>query len=143
VAEQHRPSGSAVRLLPLVGRTARYTGVGAICAVVNNVVMILGGCAGGHYVPLSFLSFGIVTPLAYFLQSRFTFKTRPSLQDFFRFASAAAAAFPLYFVVMTTLCAGFGLAVALAAPIATITLFLWNYTSAHWAMRDRIRLRQQ
>lgn len=126
-----------------VAQAARYTGVGAICAVANNAVMILGGCAGAHYVPLSLLSFVIVTPLGYLLHSWFTFKVKLSLYDFLRFAAGLAAAFPLYFVVMTTLCSGFGLIVAVAAPLATIALYIWNYTWARWAMRGTVRLREK
>jgi putative flippase GtrA len=140
VAEQHRDPGSAVKPHSIAERTMRYTVIGAICAVANNAVMILGGWAGGHYVPLSLLSFGIVTPFGYFLHARFTFKARLTLRDFFRFASGVVAGFPLYFLVMATLCSGLKLPVAIAAPITTITLYIWNYASAHWALRRRFPL---
>lgn len=140
MAKQHRHPGSAVRAHPVAGRTARYTMVGAICALVYNAVMILGDLAGGHYVPMTVLSFGTVTPLGYLLHSRFTFRERLSLRGFLRFASGVAAGFPLSLLSMAILCAGLGLPVVIAAPIATITLLLWNYASAHWAILDRWRL---
>jgi len=141
VAEQHRDPGSAVKPRSVAGRTARYTVIGAICAVAHNAVMILGGWAGGHYIPLSLLSFGCVTPLGYVLHARFTFKTPLSLYNFFRFASGVAAGFPLYFVIMATLCSGLDMAVVFAAPVTTVTLYLWNYASAHWALRNRLPVR--
>lgn len=119
-------------------RVSRYTVVGAICAAAHNTVMILGGWAGGHYVPLSFLSFGMVTPLGYLLHARFTFKARVSWRNFFRFTSGLAAGFPLYFMAMGILCSGLDLAVAFAAPVTTITLYVWNYALTHWALRDRL-----
>jgi putative flippase GtrA len=140
VAKQHRHPSSAVRAHPVAGRTARYTIVGAICALAHNAVMILGDLAGGHYVPMTVLSFGIVTPLGYLLHSRFTFRERLSLRGFLRFASGVAAGFPLSLLSMAILCTGLGLPVVIAAPIATITLFLWNYASVHWAILDHWRL---
>jgi putative flippase GtrA len=140
VAKQHRYPGSAVRAHPVAGRTARYTIVGAICAAAHNAVMILGDLAGGHYVPMTVLSFGVVTPLGYLLHSSFTFRERPTLRGFLRFTSGIAAGFLLCFLSMTILCTGLGLPVVIAAPITTITLFLWNYASAHWAILDHWRL---
>jgi len=140
VAKQHRHPGSAVRAHPVAGRTARYTIVGAICALAYNAVMILGDLAGEHYVPMTILSFGIVTPLGYLIHSNFTFREQLSLRGFLRFASGAAAGFPLSLLSMAILCTGLGLPVVIAAPIATIILFLWNYASAHWAILDRWRL---
>lgn len=138
--EQYCNSGSSVKPLSVVKRTARYTAVGAICAVAHNIVMILGGLAGGHYIPLSFVSFGLVTPLGYLLHSFFTFQARPSSRNFLRFASGVAAGLPLYFIVMATLCSGVGLAIAWSAPITTAALYLWNYAAAHWALRRRLPL---
>ncbi|MDR3530342.1 MAG: GtrA family protein [Rhodopila sp.] len=114
--------------------------VGAICAVAHNVVMILGDWGGGHYVPVSVLSFGVVTPLGYLLHAKFTFMERLSLAGLLRFTSGVAAGFPLSLLVMATLCTGLGMPVLFAAPIATITLFLWNYASAHWAILGRWKL---
>jgi putative flippase GtrA len=114
--------------------------VGAICAVANNAVMILGNLAGVHYVPMTVLSFVLVTPLGYLLHSRFTFRQRRSLRGFGGFASGVATGFPISLLSMAILCTGFGLPVVLAAPIATILLFLWNYASAHWAILGRWRL---
>jgi len=133
-------SSDARQSVHFAGRTLRYTIVGAVCAATNNAVMILGDLAGGHYVPMSFLSFDIVTPLGYLLHAKFTFRQRLSLRDFLRFASGAAAGFPLYFLALAVLCTGLGLSVIIAVPITTIMLFLWNYASAHWAIRGRWRL---
>jgi putative flippase GtrA len=126
-----------VKQYPVAERTARYTVVGAICAATHNAVMILGDLAGGHYVPMTFLSFGIVTPLGYLLHSGFTFKTQLSVGGFLRFALGVAAGFPLSLLTMAILCTGLGLPVVIAAPVATITLYLWNYASAHTAIIGR------
>lgn len=122
-------------------RTTRYTAIGAICAVTHNALMILGYWAGVSYVPMSLLSFLIVTPLGYSLHACFTFEASFSMYDLYRFSAGVAAGFPLYFIVMAILCSGIGLSIVLASPITTIILYLWNYASAHWAMRNRLGLR--
>jgi hypothetical protein len=42
---------------------------------------------------------------------------------------------------MAILCTGLGIPVIIAAPTATIVLFLWNYASAHWAILGTLRFR--
>jgi putative flippase GtrA len=129
-----------VKQLPFVGRTARYALIAAICAAASNAVIILGDVAGGHYVPVIIFAFAVVTPLGYFLHSSFTFGERRSWVGLLRFVSAGALAFPLSLLTMAILCTGLGLRVAIAAPIATVLLFVWNYASAHWAIVGRLHL---
>ena len=122
-------------------RPARYVVVGAICAAMHNVIMIGGDWLGVHYLPMSFVSFAVVTPVAYFLHSDFTFRGRLSFRNFLRFTAGVATGFPLSLLVMAILCSGLGLPVVIAAPIATAVLFVWNYASAHWAILGRLRFR--
>jgi putative flippase GtrA len=123
----------------IAARTARYVMTGVLCAVANNAVMILGDAAGGHYVPMTVLSFALVTPLAYLLHAGFTFKEPLSWRAFLRFAAGVATGLPLSFLTMAVFCTGFGVPVIIAAPLATLTLVLWNYASAHWAIVGRQR----
>ena len=132
---------SAMTVHSTVKRTTRYTVVGAICAATYNAIMIFGSAAGGDYVSLSVLSYLVLTPIGYLLHARFTFGTRRSWQDFARFASCSAASFPIYFVVMAGLCSGLHLSVPIAAPVTTVAMYLWNYTSSHWALRSPLPLR--
>ena len=127
----------------MASRTTRYTVMGAICAATHNTLMILGGWAGLSYVPMSLLSFLVVTPLGYSLHARFTFGASFSMYDFCRFSGGVAAGFPLYFVVMAFLCSGIRLNIVLASPMTTIVLYVWNYASARWAMRGRLDVRSK
>lgn len=122
-------------------RPARYVVVGAICAAMHNFIMIGGDWLGAHYLPMSFVSFALVTPVGYWLHSDFTFGGKLSFRNFLRFAAGVAAGFPLSLLVMAILCTGLGLPVIIAAPVATAVLFVWNYASAHWAILGRLRLR--
>ena len=129
----------APRLHPLIGRTARYTLIGGLCALANNAVMILGDLAGGHYVPMTLLAFLTVTPLGYVLHANFTFREPRSFTGLLRFASGGLLGLALALFIMAVLCTGLGLPVVIAAPIATILLILWNYAAAHWAIIGRLR----
>lgn len=126
--------------LSLLQRTGCYGLVGAICAVANNAIMILGDFAGLHYALMLVLSFMIVVPLGYLLQSAFTFRVPASLNSFLRFTSVVVLGFPLALLTMAVLCSGFGLRAAIAAPGATVALVIWNYASAYWAIAGRTRL---
>ena len=122
-------------------KPARYVVVGGVCAVAHNAIMIGGDWLGVNYVTMSFVSFLLVTPLGYLLHSAFTFAARMSWVGLLRFASGIAAGFPISLLSMVVLCTGLGLPVWIAAPIATLILFIWNYASAHWAILGRLRLR--
>jgi putative flippase GtrA len=118
----------------IAARSARYFSVGAFCALTHNAVMILGDLAGAHYGPMTLVSFAITTLLGYCLHAAVTFRERLSWRAFARFAAGVATGYPISFVVMAILCSGLGLPVVIAAPVATIALFLWNYACAHWAI---------
>lgn len=119
-----------------IGRTTRYTLVGAACAVTYNVIMIAGSRSGADYISLTVLAYLVMTPMAYALHTRFTFAIRRSWQDFTRFAAGVAASIPINFIMIATLCSGLHLSVAVAAPVTTVVMFLWNYASTHWALRS-------
>jgi putative flippase GtrA len=120
--------------------TTRYTLVGAASAALNNLIMILGNSAGHDFVTLAFLAFLVVTPLAYLMHARFTFAVGKSLRDFARFAAGVATGFPMSLLVMAVLCSGLRLPMSVAAPTATVTLYVWNYGLAYWALRRRLPL---
>ncbi|HJQ16810.1 MAG TPA: GtrA family protein [Allosphingosinicella sp.] len=122
-------------------RPTRYVIVGGVCAIVHNSIMILGDIVGIHYLLMNFVSFSVVTPAGYLLHSGFTFGTQHSWPGFMRFASGVAVGFPISLLTMALLCTGFEVPVVIAAPVATIVLFLWNYASAHWAILGRFRFR--
>lgn len=124
----------------LLDRVRRYTTVGAVCAIVHNIVMIGSDLAGIHYFPATLISVAVVTPLGYFLHCRFTFRKGRSLTDFLRFAGGIAVGYPLSLALMALFVSSFGWPVAVAAPLATIILFLFNYLWAHWAILRTLRL---
>jgi putative flippase GtrA len=118
-----------------VARSARYIAIGAICAIINNVIIIAGDLVHFHYTIGITVAFFVTTPIGYLLHCAFTFNTTPSLQRFARFASGLATAFPLSLLLMAIFCSGLHIPVAIASPITTVLLFIWNYTSADWAIR--------
>lgn len=134
-------SHAGVRERPLVERGWRYTLVGAVCATAHNVIMIAADQVGVHYLLGTVISFLAVTPLGYLLHSRFTFAEPLRLKAFMRFVGGVAMAYPISVAMMVVLCSGLGLRVAIATPIVTVAMFIWNFTAAHWAILPRFYLR--
>lgn len=118
----------------------RYLGIGAFCAVVNNILLIGGDMAGIGYPVMTLVSFLLLTPTAYVLHARLTFAEPLSLARLLLFASGTAIGLPLSLLVMAILCSGLMLPVLVAAPITTVLLFLWNYASAHLSILGRLRI---
>lgn len=124
----------------LVALVRRYATVGAVCALIHNLVMIGSDFAGLHYLPATLLSFAIVTPLGYALHCRYTFRRDHSTERLLRFLAGVAVGYPISLALMVLFCSGLGLPVLVAAPLATIALFLFNYAAAHWAIVNRLRV---
>lgn len=122
-------------------RPLRYLQVGAACAALNNVIMIGADWIGYYYTWSMIAAFFLVTPLGFWLHSRFTFVAALSWRNLGTFALGVAAGFPLSLLVMAVLCSGLHLAVMIAAPITSIVLFAWNYVSARFAITGRSPLR--
>lgn len=118
----------------LFNRGWRYALIGVFCALANNVLMIGTDMLGGHYLLGTTLAFLIVTPMAYLLHSQFTFDAAISVRALAKFVLGVASAYPIAVIIMAILCSGLKLPVVIAAPIATIALFLWNFVAAHWAI---------
>ena len=121
-----------MKLHPFAERTARYTMVGAICAVLNNLFIIGGAFLGVGYVAMSVAAFLVVTPLGYLMHTSFTFREPPSVGGLLRFSSGVAIGFPLFILLMAIFCSGLGMPVAIATPLSTVVLYVWNYGLAHW-----------
>lgn len=122
-----------------MARVPRYLTVGALCALIHNVIMIGADFAGLHYVLSTFISFLVLTPLGYWLHCRFTFRRAISLAGFLRFTGGIVAAYPLSLGLMVLFCTGLGWPVLVAAPLTTVLLVVYNYVSAHWAILRRWR----
>jgi putative flippase GtrA len=140
---------AAVRTLSsLIGRTlifardsqaGRYTQVGGLCAVANNILVIGLNLAGGP-LPLTLtIGFVGVTALAYVLHSLYTFRVALSTAAMVRFYLANVGGFCLAAAVMAMLCRGMGLGAPIALPITTVVMFLWNFVSARYAVLRRVR----
>ncbi|MEA2677066.1 MAG: hypothetical protein QOJ81_1207 [Chloroflexota bacterium] len=124
----------------LFARLRRYVTVGAICALTHNIIMIGGDFIGINYLPATLISATVVTPLGYFLHCCFTFGTERSVEGFMRFAGGIALGYPISLALMVLFCSGLGWPVAVAAPLATVILFFFNYVWAHWAILRQFRL---
>jgi putative flippase GtrA len=118
----------------IVDRGRIYIVIALVCAIANYAIMVAIERSGGHYLLGTIVAFSIVTPLSYFLHSRFTFAERLSWQKFCRFVIAVAATYPAALGLLAIFCSGLGMSVVFAIPIATAILFIWNFIAAHWAI---------
>ena len=133
------PTGQAPQLA-LAERSWRYSLVAVLCLLLNYLVILAVDWLGAHYLIAMTAAFVAVTPIAFFLHSHFTFREPLRWGAFRRFMAVVASAAPMAYLAMIILCSGFGLHVAIATPIATVAVFLWNFVAVHWAIVPRFRL---
>lgn len=123
------------------GRTAhgaRYLAGAVLCAVINNIVLI-GADAFG--LPLAVgvaASWAIGGMTGYLWHARITYGTALSGVSCGQFLAGVAAAIPLTWAVLAGLKHWLGLPMVVAAPVATVILFAYNYLNARLAITRRL-----
>ncbi|PWB92644.1 hypothetical protein C5689_17135 [Methylosinus sporium] len=127
---------SADPALPM--RFPRFILVGGLCALLNNVSVIGFGFVGVHYISATLLAFGPILVIGYVLHSSITFDAAASWPSFARYALTMLANCPLWFASLYILGDLADLPMAIAAPLATILITLWNYNCTRWAL-SRVR----
>lgn len=118
-----------------VGRTAaRFLSVGLVCAGVHNAIVIGAGLAHIHYAVACAISYAVVVVLGFALHVRFTFEVAPTQPAFLRYAAGMAANYPITLALLFLMCDVGHWPVAIAAPLATVLLFVWNFLASRWAI---------
>lgn len=114
----------------------RFFVVGVLCAVLHNAIMIAGDALGLHYVASSLLSFAIVVATGYLLHSTWTFPAaRRAMPTFARYTGSMSINLPLFVAGMFVFVDLAGLPVAIASPLVTVLLLVFNFFATRWALR--------
>jgi putative flippase GtrA len=110
--------------------------VSLACALLHNAVMIGTDLVGLHYVLSSLVSFATVVCFGYWLHGAWTFPAaeRGGL-PFTRYALSMSLNLPAFIAGMYVCVQFAGLPVVLAAPLVTVTLWLFNFAATRWALR--------
>lgn len=124
---------SHVRTIP------RYLLVGGALALLSNAILIAFDYFGIHYALSCVVAFLTTLILAYGLHTHWTFGAERSLSGLLRYGSAMALNLPLSVALLFLLVSLGGLAMAVAAPVATILLTAFNYVVAATLMPPRSR----
>jgi putative flippase GtrA len=116
-------------------RLPKFVVIGGICALLNTVLVVALASHGFNYIKASCLAFGPVLCVGYTLHTIFTFETSASWRAFARYSLVMLTNYPMWIGSLYILCDLLDFSVAIAAPVTTGLLFLWNYISAKWALR--------
>jgi putative flippase GtrA len=117
----------------------RYIGVGATCAVLNNVFLIALVATGFDYLSASLVVFLPMVVIGFALHTSITFETPPTITAFLRYSGAMLVNYPIWIASLFLLCDVMRLPIVAASLIATVLVFFWNYTSTHWAILRSLR----
>ena len=113
---------------------AAYIAVAGLCIIVHNLVLIVGDSLGLPLWQTVLLSFVLVATLGYMLHGLFTFRQPLAMRRLVRYAAAMSANIPLAFVTTWFWHDAVGLAMALAAPIASGCMLALNFVLGRWAI---------
>jgi putative flippase GtrA len=118
-------------------RISRFAAVGAFCALLTNLTVIVLVRVGLSSTLASVISFVPVLVIGYALHTVFTFGAPASRGSFLRYTLSVASNFPIWIASLYLLCNVLAIPVTIAAPVATACIFVWNYTLMSWAFRRR------
>lgn len=117
----------------------RYLAIAAVCAVVNNVLLIALVRSGINYFVGVWLAYFPMVLFGYALHVSVTFRVNASRQSLTRYSLVMLANYPLWIASLVILRSGLKLPIEVAAPIGTVIAFVGNYVGTHWAMLRSVR----
>lgn len=121
-------------------RPTRYLVVGAICAVANNIILIASDAVGLHYWFAVLLTFVLMVPPSYVAHALWVFGVRATWHAFGRYVAGTLSSLVVATLAIGLLCGVLLLPMVAAAPIATLTMVLYNYLMTRWAVyRGHVR----
>ena len=117
----------------------RYLLTGAACAIMSNAFLIALSSAGFAYMTAAIAIFLPMVAFGFVLQTLFVFEEPPTAMALLRYGAAMLTAQPMWLGSLFVLCGMLQLSVAVAGPIATVWLFVWNFLSTRWAISRKRR----
>lgn len=127
-----------LKLRTFLREPSRYLGVGALCALLNNVILIVGDAAGLHYALSILLTFVLVLPASFLAHAWWTFRVPPSWQTFARFLGGSVSSLVAASLTLWLFRGVLDLPMVIAAPFATVAMTTYNYAMAKWAVSSKL-----
>jgi glycosyltransferase involved in cell wall biosynthesis/putative flippase GtrA len=112
----------------------RYIIAGVTCAFLSNALLIGLTKFGVPYLVAATAAIPPMLSIGFVLQRSFVFRGSPTSGGFIRYALAMLSNQPLSLASLYTLCDLLGTSVAVAGPVTTIVLFVWNFYATRWAL---------
>lgn len=112
----------------------RFAIVGFVCAATHNAILLGADLWHVHYALSCAMSYVVVVVLGFALHVRYTFQRPPIAASFWRYALSMAANYPITLALLFLMCDIISWPVAIAAPTATVLLFVWNFLASRWAI---------
>ncbi len=115
-------------------RSIKFAIVAGVCALLHNLIVITSDGLGIHYVLSNVVSYAACVSLGYGLHASWTYSQPASLSAFGRYAVPMLANYPASVALLFLLCDLARLPMIIAAPLATVTMFVWNFVMTRWAL---------
>ena len=113
---------------------ARYLVIGVFCALLNNAILIGADTLGLHYTIAISLTVVITVPLAYLAHALWTFSVDASWVGFGRFIAGSFSSLIIAAAAVAFFRGALALPMIFAAPLATVTMTIYNYLMTRWAV---------
>jgi putative flippase GtrA len=111
-----------------------YVAVAGLCLLLHNAVLIVADSVATPLWAAVLISFMTVAVTGYLLHGLFTFRQPLKLLAFARYAIAMSVNIPLAFVTTWFWHDPVGLAMTMAAPIASLCMLALNFVLGRWAI---------
>lgn len=112
----------------------RYLVVGAVMAVISNIILIGFDKLHIHYVVSCLTAFVVTLVLAYGLHTHWTFGASRSFMGLLRYGAAMSMNVPVSMALFFLLISVLGVPMIFAAPLTTVLLTAINYVVTYLLM---------
>lgn len=115
----------------------RYGLTAALCLVLNNGIMVAADTIGMSLASAASAAFCIMVVIGYLLLSGWTYSVERSWTAFGRYVGAMAFNFPITLGMLWVVRRGLDEPMAIASPIASLSVTAINVFSSYWAVAGR------
>jgi len=115
----------------------RYLGGAGLCALANNVVLIVAAARGVSNLPAVIMAWLTGGTIGYLWHHSVTFRTAARWRGYFQMMAGSAIGIPLAWGAIALLRGPLGLPMWAAAIVATVAMALYNYLNARLAITRR------
>ena len=120
---------------------SRYTVIGVLSVLANNVILIAGEMIGLHYAVSSVVCFLVIGALAYVAHAQITFSAESTFIGYLRYCGTQLFGLVLTLALLAAMIDLLEWQMWIAAPVLSVAMLVYTFIATRWAVLYKARSR--